>query len=774
MLSRVFAAHARVGPRALALAGLALALGPGPVRAGDQGRDDGMAGREPVPEFVREDPLGGDPDELLRPPPPPPETTAAEGTTAAPPPPTIGPAPPRIDAVEGEVLTAVDGVREEDHRVRVQLEDGLARVRVAATFRNRGEHAAEVRYRLAVPARAALVALEVCRGDRCRQGRPAPAGADPAWTAYEEAVRARPARPPAAGPDAVPPVARAEIVDDARGRAVVFRAAPVPPGGRLTVRVEWLAAAPLRGGEVRLRLPSRGTDRRAANARITVEAPALLAPSVGGSPADAVPVAVEPWFVSEVRARAATAAPVKATGWTYPCGESRCARLRVAAGPRPADAPRALVLLVDASPSTEGPPRARIPAAALALLTAAPDGSTAEVWAFGATAAPVVEPAVPAARVPLRPVDGAVLRDLGSATRFDAAWDTLGPRLARRRGGPAPLVVLVGDGGVTPGEATRRAFAEARRRGVEIAAIDVGDDAPDPALVAGVQGTGGAVVSAGREADAALRDGREEALVARLAVLFSAKAARSVQVRGAPAALGALPSGEERVWVGSLPRGARSATIAAAGRRARARPAPPALARALAGLGGGAPKTLLLAVAPGDRVDEAGGPGRIAAASCPRPGPAFEPSGVSSDAHPVALADTCLPPDVNEPEDDEAARPLGRGMPAATVLGLLRQRVVPLARRCFRRDRVGRADYAVRAVFEFRLEDREVVRAEVQGDLSEPLRACLHAAAERLAVPAFEGAVVVRYPVYTARETPPPAIELAPDVAERLDRALTD
>jgi hypothetical protein len=100
---------------------------------------------------------------------------------------------------------------------------------------------------------------------------------------------------------------------------------------------------------------------------------------------------------------------------------------------------------------------------------------------------------------------------------------------------------------------------------------------------------------------------------------------------------------------------------------------------------------------------------------------------------------------------------------------MLRQRIMPVARGCFRRDRAGRPDYQVRAVFEFELAEREVVSADVTGKIAEELRACLLAAVDQLAVPRFTGRVLVRYPLVTEREPLPSQIELTPHTAERVD-----
>lgn len=112
-------------------------------------------------------------------------------------------------------------------------------------------------------------------------------------------------------------------------------------------------------------------------------------------------------------------------------------------------------------------------------------------------------------------------------------------------------------------------------------------------------------------------------------------------------------------------------------------------------------------------------------------------------------------------------------MPAESVLDMLRTQLVPKARACLRADRRGRGDYAVALTFRATFAHREVSEARVDGDIAEPLRACLEGLLPSLRVPDFSGRVRVRYPIYTQREAPPPVIELTPDAAEQVRRALS-
>ncbi|MBX3275577.1 MAG: hypothetical protein KF729_35285 [Sandaracinaceae bacterium] len=108
-------------------------------------------------------------------------------------------------------------------------------------------------------------------------------------------------------------------------------------------------------------------------------------------------------------------------------------------------------------------------------------------------------------------------------------------------------------------------------------------------------------------------------------------------------------------------------------------------------------------------------------------------------------------------------------LPAPSLLRMLRQRIVPAARGCFRDDRRGRPSYQQRAVFAFRLADREVVASRVEGTLDAGLRSCLADAMDTLDVPPFDGSVDVRYPIYTAPRLPEPVLSLGADVAAAVD-----
>lgn len=686
-----------------------------------------------------------------------------------------GPPPPDLPVREGEALTAPSGVRESAHAVDVTLDDGLAIATHTLRFTSTARVPTEVRYRLAVPPGAWLAGLEVCDASDCREGDVrGSAGA----AAYDDAVRARPAQR-ATGPSVV---AHAQRMDDARGSAITLRAAPVVADAELTVRVRWVARAAVHHGIARIVLPARGQDPRAAAAHVTVQAPRMLAATADGLTTDDAPVTVEPWFTSELAASLPSGAPLTASAWRVRCGAQSRARVRVASGSR-AGAPVEIVLLVDASPSTLGPARGRLEPAIAALLAAAPPGSRVRAVAFGGRAETVLGESVETGSAPLVPLAQATQTELGSATRIETAWQLVEPWIAQSGRSLAPLLVLVGDGGLSEGAETDRALAAIVASRVPFSVIDVGDRAPVARLVEASQRSGGVVVLAPpHDPDAAKLDER-------IAEIFAPIVAQEVVVHdGARVVrLGALRAGEERTL--TLASSSGAVRISAARVTATARNAREPLATALAlGLAPDEAPQALAAVALPVALRGARGPspalrdadGRAPAACLPY-GPATHPSGVSSDLAPVALAEprSCRATfasdaEAREPGELRSAPPSnpldGRGVPAETLLAMLRSRVVPAARACFRADRAGRADYSVRAGIAFALADREILSTDITGELTPALRSCLLDAVERLEVPRFEGTVVVRYPVYTEAAPPPPTIELSGGAARGVDR----
>jgi hypothetical protein len=727
------------------------------------------------------------------------ERDAAERARAAQPPPPaqvsaerarFGPLPPPLDARKGEALTGSASTRELAHRVRVTLEPGVTSVQVEMEFESRAQKPSELRYRLAVPEGSALSSLEVCNAAGCRSGLPEPVRGE--LGAYEVALLSR----HATGERALP-IARAADTRDARGAAITVHAAPIAAGKPLRVRVAYETALPLHGGVARLVLPARGMDPQAAPGELTITAPRLIDVRADGQPVGEGAQRFEPWVEVPIDARAKSGDAGRASALSFACGAARCARADVWSGPG-AQKPAELVIALDLSPSTEGPARSRSLAAIAALLEAAPEGSRVRALAFAARAEPLIETAMAPSQVELAPFARAIAEaELGSATRFEAVWRTARGWLDKRgRGALRPLIVLVGDGGLTEGD--QKAFDEARRAGVEVAAIDLAERSATPALRGNVWRTGGVIVDAGAEAELAARRREVAPLRARLSALFAPTLGRvSVRVDGRAIELGPLRAGESLTWQG------RARSLSLLGGAARSRTATQAERGQALALG-----ALALARAPAsaDKSGRTGEPARQIAllaidardldlarraqwperpppatpgrkpAFCDRRGPAQSHSGISSDAQPVALAEerVCKAAPVAKVGDSGAAAEIGAGMPADPLLSMLRQRIMPLARGCFRRDRAGRANYKTRAVFVFALAEREVVDARVEGAIADDLRRCLLAAVDTLEVPRFSGVVKARYPLVTEAVPLPEQIELRSETAGDIDRLFHD
>lgn len=680
----------------------------------------------------------------------------------------FGPEPPPLAAVAGEVLTAPGSVREHTHQIEVELSAGLASIREELEFENSGEKPAEVMYRLAVPKDAALYSLEVCNNKGCRSGLP-----DPSVTrlnAYDDAVQAR-----STASAVALPAGDARLSNDARGTAIWLRAARVVRGDVLRIRVAYVAQANDHDGVLHLQLPARGMDARAAQASLRVHSAEHAEFHANELPVDAA-MLFDAWSPLALRARSASSG-VQARYWSVACGKQQCVRAYVSAS-REKPAPAEIYLAIDASPSTEGAARSRLLQAVAAILARAPAGSHVRALRFASQATTLVAKRQKASELPLSsfaPI--AFEAELGAATRFEVAWQSIEQSGFASAPGKK-LVVIVGDGGLTTGPA--QPFEAAKRKGVQVAVVNVADRPSELALARGAVLTGGAVIDAGSEADAAARGASPDALEERIAALFqpSRGALRLPGKRG-----GALDlrAGDSVVWESVLP----SAPALTLGARPLPRSAPPhTLAPAVAAhalIARNKRSPGLVAVDRSDlqphhrdRPDGQDEPQQRRVA-CDRRGPARRVSGLSSDTAPVQLAQEraiCALPKPKAVREDKEPE-LGVGMPGSPLLSMLRQRIIPIARGCFRRDRGGRPDYQVRAEFVFELADREVISATVQGKIAQELRDCLLSAVDSLAVPRFTGRVVVRYPLVTEREPLPSQIELAPETAGEIDR-LTD
>ncbi|MBN1652469.1 MAG: VWA domain-containing protein [Deltaproteobacteria bacterium] len=678
----------------------------------------------------------------------------------------FGPPPPPFRAKEGEVVTAVAAIRESEHHTRIDIAHGLANVSVTMRFTSVSEKPAEIRYRLAAPLDSGIESLKVCNANGCRTGfvdRPRE------LSLYDDALLAR-------GPRPTLPIARAAFQKDARGDAIVIRAAPIFKGSDLTVSLTYVTPVKQHNGITRLHLPARGMDPRAAPTALEVS------PSLRDSLVTQSPLVRDAWLPNEVVVRAPFSSKPLQEAWRFSCDKKRCARARVAAPPSPLE-PVDLTLFVDASPSMIGPARGRVAAAISVLMASAPRGTRVRALAFAARSKPIVERYVDALQLPLTSLaDSVVGSDLGSATRFESAWQRAKTWFqAEKQSKNRSIILIVGDGGLTTSESGSRAFVEAKRAGIEVSVLNLADRDVVAALREGVQSTRGAVVNAGIEAEQASRGYGAAALEDRIAAFFVKVAVKEVAVRLGKITvdLGSLRAGEEVVWEGVLET--KGFRLLAGKKRPRVEEAPGRIANALEAriaraMGIRSPREVLVAVDPDDlRPSQSPRPVlERKNGTCDPRGPAWRKSGVSSDEAPVALAEQ---PFCFKPETEAAAKKKsyksGTGMPSEPLLAMLRGRIIPIARGCFRRDRAGRPNYSKRAVFLFQLAEREVVSAQIEGKITERLRDCLLSAVDGLDVPSFSGNVIVRYPLYTETEPLPYQIELTAEVAKQVDSLLS-
>jgi len=687
----------------------------------------------------------------------------------------FGPRPPAFSGRAGDVLVAPPLVRETAHLVRIEWHAGLALVTTELHFTNTGSHASEVKYRLPVPATATLASLRVCTSVGCREGLVTePTGH---VSAYDDAVQAR-------GPGSGLAVAHALLQRDDRGHFIQLRAAPVTRAEELVATVSWMVETPLRNHNVRLTIPARGIDERAAPAEVMVSAPALTGVSVADGPWTEAPALLEPWRPIAIVGQLLPRTTPHVEWITGRCPEGPCARLWIAAPPAPSVVPDVAIAL-DASASMRGPARGRVAPALAALLSLLPPERPVDVLAFAASARTLAT-AAPAERLALGPlIDATHAEDLGGGTHLTAAWAALEDWRAGGRNSALRQLVVIGDG--TLSKHQESVFQEAARTGVSISWINLADTPTHPDLRARLDGTGGITLDAAQESDLAASGQRDSGpLEDLLSALFSRQsvAAHVIPRRlGSQAVrinIGTIRSGSAVIWSGPVGPGA---AVRVSGKRVRLPVRDPRLARGLrtAALASSLSDALALAasgvthleaVAPDD-VIHAGKDRPRPTLQCDPRGPADRLSGVSSDLDPVSLAEPrlCRPAAANTLSDAAASAP-GTGMPASPLLTMLRQRILPVARACFRRDRAGRTEYELRAVFELELSNQEVTDANVTGEVPEALRSCLIEAADRLEVPLFTGVVRARYPLRTQSEPLPDEIELSSGVAADLDRLL--
>jgi hypothetical protein len=288
--------------------------------------------------------------------------------------------------------------------------------------------------------------------------------------------------------------------------------------------------------------------------------------------------------------------------------------------------------------------------------------------------------------------------------------------------------------------------------------ISVADRPPVPALRALAVALEAPVVVAHDEALSAVRSGARDALVERTTFAVASDALEDAvwtEPGAAPRRETLLPGSA----IGLASRAAR-ASWTLAGVRAEARAAEGELARAIAARGLDAPRLVAADARPEDL-------------RCGEDRQALHPSATLARVTPLpnrfarVERRSCRAPASTAPTTTSARR---SGLSQAALLRELRRRIMPLARDCFRSDRRGRAAYSTEVALVLTLADREIVDVRADGAIEPSLRACMIAAADALEVPAFDGVIVARWPLYSRPELPPPTLELHPDLATAIDR----
>jgi hypothetical protein len=608
----------------------------------------------------------------------------------------------------GEIVSGLSSIREARHQTSARFWSGYAIVTEHMLFSSFSDVPAELCYRQAVPVDTALISVEACNRSSCREGKHEPestpsrdAGVCARLSALDKTA-------------SLQPTVRASLQTDARGQAVMIRAAAVKKGEHLRIRLQYLTRAPMYAGVSRVKLPARGTDARAAPAeKLTADIPLdRMAPMANEVTTQNL---VDASFALEFADRTAFSASTNAQTWSFPCEKRHCAEVRVLANPKPAT-PFDLVLAIDVSPSTNQSARPRLPQALALLLAAAPSGTRVRALSFAARTRVLNDRAVDVRSLPLSQIAGAGLAsDLGSATRLDAVWHVTEPWFkAKRNLKLKPLIVLIGDGDLT--EDDEFPLARLRRAGVELSILNIGNAKTRQFAAKAANLTGGVVVDAGVEAEQIAGNDGGQAFEERITELFAPIVARQITLRVGTQSyeLGPLRAGRDISWEGSSR--APGVQVFGVGKQKLPSALPTELTSALAN--------------------------RIMASDVSRR-PATNPSFESTS--------------------------LGAGMPASPLLSMLRQRVLPVARGCFRKDRAGRADYSKRVTFFLRLARQEVIASRIEGSIKPEFKKCLATAIDDLDIPLFYGTVAVSYPLVTQAEPTSEPIELSPEVAQYVE-----
>ncbi len=611
-----------------------------------------------------------------------------------------------------QLLDPPEGLVEASRDIDIEVRYGLALVTTRVVLESDAPLPVEAHLRIAVPHGAGLASLRVCAAGTCREG----VAAD-ARPGYETARASRRFSPR--------PIAVASIGDRQSDPAVEIRAMPIVGGHPFELTVRYVARATLRDGTVTFELPPQGGSGLDGPIRVTARGPELESVTVNGS---ARPVTLAGAASATVRARVPEGA-ARAVGWSVRCGNERCIRFRVAAGPV-SPRPRDVFVLLDVSPSVRHAPQGRRARALNTLLTSLHRRSRIVRVAFARRADRL--DATPLAPETV-PVDQP-LPYLGNRTSIAAALALFQDDLRRAID---PLVVLIGDGALSTDADSRAALQRVVDSGAELSLVSIAERHTESALADAILSTAGASVRA-----------------------FDAQPGRTIRSLAAPLiesdvrlgrrSRGPLRAGEELVFE-ARHRGGPTPTLRALGRTIRAvRPRRFWAAGLATRLALNDPRSTLVAISPDQRA---------AAQRAERVtwGGGLEPRQLDRRPYLIRCYGQC------------GGRV--RGAISRAELVRVRARLRPAVTACFASSRAGRRAWRSHATLRLVLRYAELISATVPQSSDPRLARCLAGVADEFDdLPFSEDRVTVNFR-FRSDAAEPFAAE-APTAA--LERALDD
>jgi hypothetical protein len=346
----------------------------------------------------------------------------------------------RLDGLPG------GSVQEGEHAITVRMDAALATVEVRQTVINPGSDPRGAVYTFELPARAAVIGLEVAAGKR---------------KATSVAVDVRAAVETVADPDAVGGAADAALLRllERTGQLATYelRLADIAPGDTATVTLRWVAPLRLDDGRAALRIPGRGESDNLVRERVSVSVAGTVS-AVTAAGAEVVASRGRYAFVAPVRgdivieaARPQTASAAAVTVGTARLDDQLGAiaiAVTVPGAAREAllDFDR-IVVIVDVSRSMTEAGALAAARLADAIYNAAPGGAGIEAILFDRTARRAlgrIEPNDAGTRKAI--AEALTPPALDNGSDLGAALALAGPLVTSEDGSVRSLLVVISDG----------------------------------------------------------------------------------------------------------------------------------------------------------------------------------------------------------------------------------------------------------------------------------------------------------------------------------------